>query len=235
MSETDSAQGAQIESVAALADPLRRSLYRFVSSLEPADVSRDEAAAKLGLRRGLAAFHLDKLVQAGLLETDYRRPAGVGGPGAGRPTKYYRRSRREIEVSLPQRHYALMGGFLAGAIAAADAGVKPASEAARSYGRRLGELSRRRGGSNPTEATLVKRAVELLEEHGFEPVRRGDVIVLRNCPFHILATSHRETVCQVNHALHQGLLESLGTSTLRVERVDPVDGCCVAYRLRGQI
>lgn len=235
MSDTDSVQGPQIESVAALADPMRRSLYRLVASREPADVSRDEAAAKLGLRRGLAAFHLDKLVEAGLLETDYRRPAGVGGPGAGRPTKYYRRSRRQIEVSLPQRRYDLMGAFLAGAVEAATAGLRPASEAARSYGRRLGELSRRKAGANPTQGRLLKRTLEVLADHGFEPARQGDLIVLRNCPFHLLASSYPETVCQVNHALHQGLLESLGTSDLRVERVEPADRCCVAYRLPHKI
>ncbi len=235
MPEMDSVQGAQIDSVAALADPMRRSLYRFVASLEPADVSRDEAAAKLGLRRGLAAFHLDKLVQAGLLETDYRRPPGVGGPGAGRPTKYYRRGRRQIEVSFPQRRYDLMGRFLAGAVATASSGLRPASEAALSYGRQLGELSRRRAGSKPTDGRLVKRTLEVLDEHGFEPVRRRDLIVLRNCPFHLLATSYRETVCQVNQELHEGLLERLGTSSLRVERVEPAGGCCIAYRLRDKL
>lgn len=233
--ETESAQGAQIETVAALADPMRRTLYRLVASLEPADVSRDEAAARLGLRRGLAAFHLDKLVEAGLLETDYRRPAGVGGPGAGRPTKYYRRSRRQIEVSLPQRRYDLMGAFLADAVATSAAGVKPASEAARRYGRQLGELARHRAGSNPTDGRLLKRALEVLAEHGFEPIRHDDVILLRNCPFHALATSYTETICEINQALHQGLVETLGTGMLGVDRVEPADCCCVAYRLRDKL
>lgn len=231
MPDADSVQGGQIESVAALADPMRRSLYRLVASLEPADVSRDEAAARLGLRRGLIAFHLDKLVEAGLLETDYRRPAGAGGPGAGRPTKYYRRSRRQIDLSIPPRRYDLMGHFLATAVATASGGQKPATEAARSYGRQLGELSRLRAGSKPTEGRLLKSAVEVLADHGFEPLRHVDMILLRNCPFHLLSTSYPETVCQINQSLHQGLLETLGARGLRVERVEPADRCCVAYRL----
>jgi predicted ArsR family transcriptional regulator len=228
-------QAAEIDSVAALADPVRRSLYRLVVAAEPADVSRDDAAARLRVRRGLAAFHLDKLVEAGLLETDYRRPAGVGGPGAGRPTKYYRRSRRQIDVSLPRRRYELMGGFLAGAVASATAGVGPASAAARSYGRQLGELARGRSGAHPTEGRLVQCALDVLEQHGFEPAPEEDRIVLRNCPFHLLATSYTETVCEVNHALHRGLVEGLGTEALRAERVEPEGRCCVAYRTRAPL
>ena len=38
------------------------------------------------------------------------------GPGAGRPTKLYKRSRRQLTVTLPERRYDVAGQLLAGAI-----------------------------------------------------------------------------------------------------------------------
>ena len=74
-----------------LADPLRRSLYLFVAA-QGHEVSRDEAAAGTGISRSVAAFHLDKLVDGGLLEASFRRLGGRTGSGAGRSSKLYRRS-----------------------------------------------------------------------------------------------------------------------------------------------
>ncbi|HKF77929.1 MAG TPA: helix-turn-helix domain-containing protein, partial [Candidatus Dormibacteraeota bacterium] len=64
-----------IELLALLEDPVRRSLYRHVAG-QPDYVSREEAAAAVGVARALAAHHLDRLAEEGLLETTYRRPAG---------------------------------------------------------------------------------------------------------------------------------------------------------------
>src|SRR5215470_13271573 len=91
----------QLESLQILTEPVRRDLYRYVAE-RGGEVGRDEAATALGISRALAAFHLDKLVEAGLLETSFRRLSGLKGPGAGRPSKLYRRSSVRIEVSLPQ-------------------------------------------------------------------------------------------------------------------------------------
>jgi len=48
----------------------------------------------------LAAFHLDKLLEQGLLDVEFRRISGRAGPGAGRPAKLYRLSARQLEVTL---------------------------------------------------------------------------------------------------------------------------------------
>src|SRR3954466_6321561 len=108
---------AQIAGVAALDQPLRRELYDLVVQKD-GGVGRDEAAAALDLPRSVAAFHLDKLTDAGLLEVRYERPPGRVGPGAGRPAKIYRRARDELSVSLPQRHYELAGVLLSDAVLA---------------------------------------------------------------------------------------------------------------------
>src|SRR2546430_13445566 len=90
--------------VAALRDPTRRRLYSYVES-QPVAVSRDEAARELGISRALAAFHLEKLVNVGLLRPEYRRLSGRTGRGAGRTSKLYRRSATHFEFSLPHRPY----------------------------------------------------------------------------------------------------------------------------------
>src|SRR5512139_1666519 len=104
-----------IDAVAALGEPTRHALYDLVAgSAEP--VGRDDAVTALGISRELAAFHLDRLVEAGLLETEYRRRSGRTGPGAGRPAKLYRRAGHEIEVSLPPRRYDRAAALMATAL-----------------------------------------------------------------------------------------------------------------------
>ena len=104
-----------IQVAAVLAEPTRRGLYEFVVARhEP--IGRDEAAAAVGISRELAAFHLDRLVDAGLLLTEYRRLTGRTGPGAGRPAKLYRRATGDIEFSLPQRHYERAAELMATAL-----------------------------------------------------------------------------------------------------------------------
>jgi len=105
----------RLASIAALADPIRRDLYLYVSA-QPVPVSRDQAAEALGLARHVVKFHLDKLAEEGLLDTSFKRLSERRGPGAGRPTKLYTRSSRQLSVSLPERRYDLAGLLLASAI-----------------------------------------------------------------------------------------------------------------------
>jgi predicted ArsR family transcriptional regulator len=74
--------GQAMAAIALLADELRQRLYRFVAA-QPDPVTRDQAAAAVGISRKLAAFHLDKLVSAGLLEATTPEPASRR-PGPGR-------------------------------------------------------------------------------------------------------------------------------------------------------
>jgi predicted ArsR family transcriptional regulator len=163
---------ARVAGVAMLNDPIRRALYRFVvQHAEPS--SRDQAAEAVGVQRTLAAFHLDKLADEGLLEVEFKRLTGRTGPGAGRPSKLYRRSGREIEVSLPPREYDLAAHLLAAAID--DASGKRADVRASlqriafEFGAQLGAEADRRAGSRGSAARRRQAVLEVLAEHGFEP------------------------------------------------------------------
>src|SRR5215472_7628701 len=101
-----------VTGLASLAEPTRRALYLYVRDQGSA-VSRDEAAAGVAVPRHKAKFHLDKLVEDGLLEVEFARRTGRQGPGAGRPAKLYRPGAREFSVSVPERHYELAGQLIA--------------------------------------------------------------------------------------------------------------------------
>jgi predicted ArsR family transcriptional regulator len=227
-------QHAAIDDLALLAEPVRRALYdHVVAQAEP--VGRDAAAAAVGIGRPLAAFHLDKLVDAGLLEVTYRRLSGRSGPGAGRPAKLYRRAPRELEVSLPARRYEVAARLFAQALEAGVAGTASAEQAlqaaARAYGESLGQEARRRAGRRRGQSALVEAAIAVLSEAGFEPSRgESDAIVLRNCPFDALARTHRRLVCGMNLSLMDGVIGGLRASGLEAE-LDPRPGmCCVVWR-----
>lgn len=217
----------QLAAVAALDEPTRRKLYGYVARRrEP--VSRDEVADTFGLSRGTVAFHLDKLVDEGLLAVGYARRTGRTGPGAGRPAKLYSRSERQVAVSLPPRHYDLAGHLLATAVEAAEETGQPVRSALARHARELGrELGARSVSETDGEPARRDAALSALEEHGFEPRTEAGGVVLGNCPFHALAQRHTELVCGMNLDLLHGLLEGIGDTGLHA-LLEPAPGhCCV--------
>ena len=214
--------GPDLASLSSLDDPLRRRLYEVVTS-QPGPVSRDEAASAAGIGRALAVYHLDKLVESGLLTASYQRPPGRSGPGAGRPAKMYARSDREFTVSVPPREYELAARLLVQAVEAdpSNRSRTALAEAARRLGTELGSAFR------PSSAE--PNVTGVLTQQGYEPCCGADgVIRLRNCPFHQLAEQHREVVCGMNLALVEGLVEGLGADGWH-PALDPRPGqCCVA-------
>jgi predicted ArsR family transcriptional regulator len=213
--------GPDLASLSSLDDPLRRRLYEVVTS-HPGPVSRDEAASEAGIGRALAVYHLDKLVESGLLTASYARPPGRRGPGAGRPAKVYARSDREFAVTVPPREYELAARLLVQAVEADPSARSRAvlAEAARRLGAELGSAFERDAGDRDVKGVLTQQ--------GYEPCGGADgVIRLRNCPFHQLAEQHREVVCGMNLALVEGLVDGLGADGLRPV-LDPQPGhCCV--------
>jgi predicted ArsR family transcriptional regulator len=221
------------ETIASLREPTRRALYEYVER-QPTPVSRDQAAEALGLTRPLAAFHLDRLVEAGLLTADYRRLSGRSGPGAGRPAKLYHRSRRQVEISLPRRDHALLAGLLATAMA--QGGRDPsAAGPARDFGRSLGSRARRRLRSRVAGGPRLAACVEdVLATIGFEPYRaQTGELRARNCPFDPLSKRFTTVVCGTGQALVGGVIEGVGADHLGVTREERPDRCCVVVEERS--
>jgi predicted ArsR family transcriptional regulator len=217
-----------LTSLGSLGDPTRRALYDFVTrQAQPA--GRDEAAAAAGVGRTLAAYHLDRMVDDGLLEVSFARRTGRSGPGAGRPAKLYRRASRDFTVSLPPRDYELAARIFADAVDSEPTGLAKAAlqESAQGFGREAAaEVERRIAGRRESQRAAVLEQV--LAERGYEPFRDDQgVIRLRNCPFDCLADAHRQTVCDMNLALlEQAAASSRGTLKAVL---DPNPGlCCVA-------
>jgi predicted ArsR family transcriptional regulator len=226
-------QGADMAAVCGLDDPMRRSLYDYVASCgQP--VGKDAAAQAVGIGRSLAAYHLDKLVEVGLLTASYQRPAGRRGPGAGRPAKVYARSGQEFTVSVPRRDYELAARLLAQAVTA-----DPSSDARAELWRAARELGEALGHHHqPGTAARPDRLDELeaeLQRHGFEPCRDEDSSInLANCPFHQLAEQYPEVICGMNLALIDGLIKSVANGEEKAgahAALAPQPGrCCVVIR-----
>ena len=219
----DRARGDDIRALSLLDEPARRRLYDWVVA-QSRPVGREEAAKSLNITRALAAFHLDRLAEAGLLEAGYRRLTGKVGPGAGRPARVYWRAAREFSVSLPERRYDRAAELFASALERLPGDSVPPAlrDAARDLGRSLGQNSRRKAPSG--------RLAAALEAGSYEPVTdQTGTIRLRNCPFDALVDSHRTLVCGTNLAMAEGLATGAGVTDMRPV-LDPQPGyCCVAF------
>lgn len=214
--------------VGALADPVRRALYRFVIG-QPGPVSREEAADALDIAHHQAKFHLDRLAAEGLLDIDYARLTGRSGPGAGRTAKRYRRAHRDIAVSLPPRAYELAGRLMADAIADADRTGRPVLEVLNRLAHECGRSAAAAagGGPPPDAGRALQLAVDVLAEHGYEPRFDGDEVYLANCPFHALAQAQTELACAMNHALITGVTEALAPHCPQARLCPQPNRCCV--------
>jgi predicted ArsR family transcriptional regulator len=208
-----------------LAEPTRRSVYDAVrTAREP--LTREAVAELCGITVRLAAFHLDRLAGAGLLDVDYARPPGRSGPGAGRPAKRYA-AVGAVELAVPPRRYAVVAGILAAAVAQApDDAAAAAARLARAKGRELGRELRRGDDVGDVEVALAAA--------GYEPASDGAVVRLRNCPFHDAVDAAPQLVCSLNHAYVEGLLTGLGARDSRSAHLDGVPpDCCVTVAERG--
>jgi predicted ArsR family transcriptional regulator len=226
----------QLTGLAGLGDPLRRALYRSVAERgEP--VSREDAAAAVGISRPLAAYHLDKLIDDGLLEARYQRRSGRRGPGAGRPAKHYVRAAGHIELSLPARDYAALAELLAGAVEADASGAAQAAlnRAAGALGTELGTRAAAHTAADSDPTQVLAALHQALASRGYEPHEDADgTIRLRNCPFDRIAAHHRDLVCGANHAMLQALTDHLGGHPPVRAVLDPQPGrCCVVLTREG--
>jgi predicted ArsR family transcriptional regulator len=214
----------RVAAVGALDEPTRLALYDYVSRSDT-PVSRDDAAQTLGLARSTAAFHLDRLADEGLLAVEFKRLSGRTGPGAGRPSKLYVRGAGEVAVTVPERHYDFAGQLLLAAIEESAGSGEPVGAVLQRTANQAGRALGAGGGS----------LEEILEKNGFEPRPDEDGgLLLGNCPFHLLAQQHTDTVCHLNLDLLSGVAQGAGDCGHTMV-LDPGTGrCCVRALARRQ-
>lgn len=228
--------GSRASGIGSLAEPTRRRLYDYVVA-QPEPVGREQTARELELALHTVSFHLDRLVEEGLLDVEYRRLTERTGPGSGRPSKLYRRADQEFTVSLPPRRYDLVGDILAGAVTRALGGME-LTESLEGSAREAG-LEVGRQAAAPT-GDPVEGLASALEPLGYEP-RPGDeddggekAMLLANCPYHSLAQEHTRLVCGLNQHFVQGVADGLGCTGVRA-CLEPREGrCCVVARLEEE-
>ncbi|HEU4362088.1 MAG TPA: ArsR family transcriptional regulator [Mycobacterium sp.] len=206
-----------VAGLSSLDDPVRRRLYYYVASCNQS-VARDDAAVATGISHALAAYHLDKLVDVGILAASYARPAGRTGPGAGRPAKRYTRTQHELSASVPPRNYRLLAELLAEAVTA---------EGSETVGLAAAAAARRAGEDSVSSAGVV----DALCQCGYEPAETPDGdIELRNCPFHHLAQQYPALVCGLNLQLIRGMLAAAADEPGRAVLAPHPGRCCVVVR-----
>lgn len=235
---TGTGQDEELGLLGLLAEDTRRAVYFAVrQASEP--LSRKKVAAEVGIDTRLATFHLEKLLDAGLLSAHYKRPPGRSGPGAGRTAKYYQPADVEVAVTIPARDYRRLGEALVRAVA--DTGEdEETREAVRRIAREQGRsdgtaLRRQQRLRRPGRARTLDVVTRLLHRQGYEPYRSGDTVALGNCPFHRLAQLAPELVCTVNQAYIRGALEGLGGVMLPTVLACRRPGdCCVQVGDIGQ-
>lgn len=222
--DKDSGFARRVTKLGVLADPVRRALYRFVAE-QPDPVSRDQAADGVEVARHTAKFHLDRLVEEGLLVAEFKRLTGRSGPGAGRPAKVYRRAAKEVTVSVPSRRYDLAGQVLADAVERTLAGSpmeEALEDAARNAARIVVDASPTKAGSE------LGRVRDVLADYGYEPRAEEGELVLGNCPFDRLASDHRGVICGLNHAFVGAVVDHLECPGVKADPVVPGEmACCV--------
>jgi predicted ArsR family transcriptional regulator len=215
-----------IRAVAVLGDDSRRRMFEF-SRRAGRPITRDEAAAEVGISRKLAAFHLEKLVEAGLLRAHYERAGGIRK--VGRAPKVYEPVDADLRLAIPPRQPDLLAEILLDGVAGHDDALESALQAAYRRGEQVGaeERARSRPGRLSAERALTLSEATLTGA-GFEPSRPlPGCIRLRSCPFHPLARSQPDVVCGINHAFISGVLAGLRATTIRAV-LDPDGGeCCV--------
>lgn len=211
--------------VGVLAEPTRRRVFDVVRSADK-PLTREAVADATGISQRLAAFHLDRLADAGLLTVDYARPPGRSGPGAGRPAKRYAPADVQLDLSVPPRRYNVVARILAAAIAEsprdADAGARAV---AYREGHDIGEQQRT---PHRSRAAATRATCSALTALGFDPDDNGGRLRLRNCPFHDVVDVAPELVCGLNLQLVSGVLDGLGVADRCSAQPDGVmPDCCV--------
>jgi predicted ArsR family transcriptional regulator len=223
-----------VAAIATLSDPTRAAVFEEAQAAQR-PVTREAVAEAVGISRKLAAFHLDRLVAAGLLQADTAPSRKVG-----RAPKTYRPSERHVQVSVPPRRHEPLAEILLSALTdtagSQDSAISAVTRTASDRGHAAGAEfagARRLGRLGPERAMTV--LTDLLNQHGYLACTEQQTVRLRNCPFQPLAAENPALICALNHGFISGLIDGLEARGIdAVLRPDPA-GCCVQVHRSGTV
>jgi predicted ArsR family transcriptional regulator len=194
---------------AALGDPTRHRIFRFVADADRA-VGVAELTEHCGLNHNAVRQHLAKLVDAGLLVEGTAAPTG-----RGRPRLVYTLD------PLSDSRWGVTGAYERLSVLLTE--MVRTGEPAEVVGERAGRQVR--FDSSASHGDPAERLTAEMARHGFGPeVRRsGDrfTLVLTNCPFVSAALNDQNTVCNLHLGLARGAAEAIGG--IEVDRLVPHD------------
>ncbi|MFW6204480.1 MAG: helix-turn-helix transcriptional regulator [Actinomycetota bacterium] len=210
------------------APSIGESRSRVLAALQDAGEAMgvDEVARRVRLHPNTVRFHLDALVEAGLVErsTEHRDQPG-------RPRTMY--AAHPGSARAGRRSYRLLAEILSSYVGSQmPEPARAGREAGRAWGRYLAERPppfRQLDADSATE-----RLVGTLDDIGFAPeaatTGRDRQILLHHCPFRETASEHREIVCSIHLGLMQGILAELG-APIDADRLEPFvePSLCIAH------
>ena len=198
----------------AFGDPTRRDIYLFARESERG-VTAAEVAERFELHPNVARHHLDKLAAGGYVEVHVERQEHSG---AGRPSKRYRTSAKDMGLEFPARRDDLLVTLLGRALelVPADRAEEMAEEVGIDYGRSLA-VSMSPGEGHRSFQAALHAVADALTAHGFAAhaeARSGSLaIVAEQCPFGDAAVQH-PVICAVDRGIVKGMLAGLYGDTV---------------------
>ncbi len=202
----------------ALAQPTRARIFSLLVERRAA-IGTEELATQLDLHPNGVRRHLERLVEAGLVER--RRSRGV----RGRPADRWQVAAGARPGGEQPSGYGDLAGWLARATPTGTGRLRSVERSGREIGRELAPTE----SGDPIEG--FRSAVAAL---GFEPaVERDDAggftCRLENCPYRDSARESPEVVCTLHRGITAGLLERLAPEAelIRFEPHDPRRAGCV--------
>jgi predicted ArsR family transcriptional regulator len=200
-----------------LAQPTRARLFALLTELKrPAGTA--ELAERVGLHPNGVRLHLERLLEAGLVERSRPRQA------VGRPRDAWTVAPDARPGDRAPSGYADLGRWLARAIAPGPRRLRDLEATGREIGRELA----------PADGGSVREAFEAtLASLGFQPrmqeLHTGVTFCLGNCPYRDAVRENQEVVCTLHRGLTRGLLDVLEPKAKLVGFVprDPDEAGCL--------